>query len=286
MNSSISERISEAEENWLELVIPYIARLFGKTFIPSHDQDHHQRVWRSCKNLLMELEKFSSLASKDQVEGLLLASWFHDTGLVSDPGELHGAIGREIFQRFLLESGRQKPALYEEISDVIAHHDTKERSLYPDIAPGTAPGMMGILSLADDLDALGALGIYRYSEIYLKRGLPAGELGIKILANVRKRLKNIRDSTAAFPGLTDTFLDDYLMLEQFFNRYNQLIVIFREPGSVQWGELGVVNHIRAFTVEGEIRPGEFIFQPGLASSGQIVNNYFKKLHEELELKSQ
>ena len=220
------------------------------------------------------------MANEDVLEGLLLASWFHDSGMVHDSGELHGALGKEVFEKFIADSRVPKPVLYDDVLKVIALHDSKEPSLYQDIAPGKAPGMMGILSIADDLDALGTVGIYRYSEIYLKRGIPAGELGTRILANVSRRYNNIRESCDAFPGLAESFLEDYRLIEDFFNRYNQLVVAVKEPGKLQWGELAIVNYINAFSVEAKVRPGDFLFQPGIGSSGARVKTYFKRLHDQ------
>lgn len=288
MINSISERISRAEEKWLEEAGPFVANLFGETFLPSHDQNHHRRVWSISKRLLLELESYDSLADQELVEGLLLASWFHDTGMVHDPGERHGAYGGETFERFIgkyplgdLHFYRDAH-LFKDVMNVIKNHDTKERSLYPVLKPGRPPGMMALLSIADDLDALGTMGIYRYSEIYLKRGLPLSSLGIKILSNIRRRFKNILESCDAFPSIITFCLDDYHRIEQFFNRYNQLLQAVEEPDRLQWGELGVVNYIRAYSVEAEIRPEHFYSQPGIASSGGLVKTYFMKLRDELE----
>ena len=142
--------------------------------------------------------------------------------------------------------------------------------------------MMVILSIADDLDALGIVGIYRYSEIYLKRGISASLLGIKILSNVRKRFSNIENSFAAFPALIDSYRKDYHLLERFFNRYNQQVMLGGEAEKLHWGELGIVNLIRNYAVEAEIRPGDFLKQPEIASSGDKVRSYFKRLHDESE----
>ncbi|MFO7668496.1 MAG: HD domain-containing protein [Bacteroidales bacterium] len=282
MKSSITERIEWAEERWLEQVRPYTAKLFRKTFIPSHDQGHHSRVWNFCKTLLLELERFNTVADRGLVEGLLLASWFHDTGMVRDPGENHGRFSREILRNFIKEAPVSKPVRFREVLSVIGHHDSKARCVYPVLKPGVPPGMMGVLSIADDLDALGIIGIYRYSEIYLKRGIPARLLGMKVLSNVKRRFKNIGQSCAAYPALTDSCLSDYHLIEQFFNHYNQQLLLMADPGKIQWGELGVVNHIRAFSVEAEVRPEEFTNRPEIAFSGGIVETYFKKLHHELE----
>ena len=125
MNNSLSQRIGIVEEKWLGLVKPHISKLFAGTFIPSHDHTHHSRVWNICKSLLRKLESFSSVADEEKLEGLLLASWFHDTGMVYDSGELHGALGKEIFENFIRNSRVQKPVLYDDVLKVIALHDSK-----------------------------------------------------------------------------------------------------------------------------------------------------------------
>lgn len=223
------------------------------------------------------------LTDQGLAEGLLLASWFHDTGMVHDPGEKHGSYSKDIFEDFLGGNGLSAPLSKHEILKVIETHDTKECSLYSPILPGKNPGMMSILSIADDLDALGFVGIYRYSEIYLKRGTSASLLGVKILANVRKRFINILNSCAAFPALITSYRKDYHLIELFFNRYNQLLLLPGETEIVHWGELGIVNHIRAYSVDAEIRPEDFMKQAEVADSGAIVKTYFKRLHDALEI---
>lgn len=282
MTSSITERILAAEENWLDLVRTHTTKLFSETFIPSHDHGHHQRVWNICKKLLIELESFSSTASEDLVEGILLAAWFHDTGMVRDSGVRHGTLSREMFETFIRNTTTEEPEQYSEVLDAIEYHDTKERSAYPDINPGTSPGILGILSMADDLDALGNIGIYRYLEIYLKRGIPIRELGVKILSNVQRRFKNILESCAALPRLTDPYQESYHIIEDFFELYNQQLLTEEEPDSVHWGHLGIANLIRSFSVESEIRPENFTSQPELVTGGEIVKKYFNELHNELE----
>ena len=45
-----------------------------------------------------------------------------------------------------------------------------------------------MLSVADDLDAFGFTGIYRYSEIYLMRGINPNQLGHLIIENAAKQI--------------------------------------------------------------------------------------------------
>lgn len=242
------------------------------------------RVWKICKHLLLELENYASLADEDLVEALLLASCFHDAGMAYDSGEKHGELGSEIFSKFIRENTGPEPLLYHEIKNAIALHDSKDRSLYWELQMGKPPSLIGLLSMADDLDALGRVGIYRYIEIYLKRRVPLERLGISILANVRKRYRNICESCTAFPQLSAAYLGDYLVIEDFFNLYNQQLMQVSDPANTMWGELGVVHHIRAFSLEGKIRPEDFSHQSSLATSGKFVISFFKKLHNELEEK--
>lgn len=285
MAGSINERISSAEEKWLDLVRPYCANLFSETFIPSHDHKHHQRVWDICKLLLIELDRFNAVAGQDLVEGLMLAAWFHDTGMVKDSGIRHGALGREEFETFIRNTVSVEPEQYSQISEAIEFHDTKGPSAYPKLKTGTAPGILGILSVADDLDALGTIGIYRYVEIYLEREVPIGELGIKILDNVRRRFAYIIESCTDLPGIVDPHRTAYQKIEDFFKLYNQQLMLEKEAEKVSRGQLGIVNLIRRFSLDLEIRPEKFRDQPEIHSGEDMVKNYFYELHRELELKN-
>ncbi len=242
------------------------------------------RVWKTCKHLLLELEKNDSVADAGLVEALLLASCFHDAGMAFDSGEKHGKLGSGIFSNFIQETTGPEPFLFDDIKDAIALHDSKDRSLYKDLQAGGPPGLLSLLSMADDLDALGRVGIYRYTEIYLKRGVPLEMLGINILANVRKRYKNICESSAAFPHLSAFYLTEFQVIEDFFNLYNQQLMLVSDPAYTIWGELGVIHHIRKFSIEGRIRPEDFSNQGSLSTSGDLVISFFKKLHYELEEK--
>lgn len=281
MNTSVSLGIKLAEERWLGIVQSHLSSLFSDCFLPSHDHSHHQRVWQICKSLLHDLEDHHCQADFDTTKALLLAAWFHDAGMARDPGEKHGIIGKEIFEDFIKGIEGPKPPLYANILDAIANHDSKERQLYGHLKKGEAPGLLNILSVADDLDALGIIGIFRYSEIYLHRGITQEQLGIRILANVKRRFKHIQESFAEFPELIDAYHGKYSEIETFFNRYNQALLLGPEADVLPWGELGIISCIRDFSIEKKIRPEDFWAQPSLTNMGSTVKSYFKRLHKEL-----
>ena len=74
---------------------------------------------------------------------------------------------------------------YRDVLTAIENHDRKD---YPD-DPGV-DDLLKILSVADDLDAFGFAGIFRYSEIYLTRGINPEKIGHLIRENSKKRFDN------------------------------------------------------------------------------------------------
>ena len=54
-------------------------------------------------------------------------------------------------------------------------HDDKEGPARTLAQAGEQTGILTVLSIADDLDAMGVIGIYRYIEIYLKRNIHLSE---------------------------------------------------------------------------------------------------------------
>ncbi len=51
------ERISDSEQKWLKPLYNQSKAIFEKTHLPSHDAEHHLRVWLHCRGLLIELHK-------------------------------------------------------------------------------------------------------------------------------------------------------------------------------------------------------------------------------------
>ncbi len=282
MEKQISQWISEAEEKWLEILQSNAAETFSGTFLPSHDQDHHLRVWNFSKVLLQEIASLTSSITPGLVEGVMIASWFHDLGLVQSMKESHGALGKEMCAQFFHEEGRSLPSQFGEITGAIENHDSKEASIYDAFLPGSTPGILNILSIADDMDALGVIGIYRYAEIYLHRKVPIRELGIHILRNASLRFRNIYRSLSNCPSLADYSGKQFDTLLKFFNLYNQQMAAVKEPETVFWGHVGVVNHIRKFSTDRLVRPEAYLDVLDFPVAGKTVTTYFKKLKNELE----
>ena len=174
------------------------------------------------------------------------------------------------------------PPRFSEILGAIEEHDNKEDKRCSVIQPEASPGILDILTIADDLEALGIIGIYRYIEIYLTRNITLGNLGTRILGNVRARFKNITNSCINCSRLISKYRLQYSILVSFFDSYNQQLLTEPHPEKVFHGHLGIVNYIRSLSIEGHIRPDDFISEPGMDKAGTIVTSYFTALNNELD----
>jgi hypothetical protein len=133
---------------------------------------------------------------------LMLASFFHDTGLIHTQNEKHGWESRKLCEEFFRRSDHPVPAGFPEILDAIEHHDDKS---YAGISIIREPGpqVLRLLSASDDLDAFGYTGIYRYAEIYLMREIRPEDLPDRILENLNNRFLNLKNILAPLKQFMD-----------------------------------------------------------------------------------
>lgn len=272
--------ISQAESHWLSFLSTHAEKLFSQTFLPSHDHTHHQRVWNICKNLLREISAMNVLLDEALVEGILIAAWFHDLGMVQSAREDHGRLGRELCDQWFRENGQNRPGLYTEILNAIELHDNKKELVYRAIQFNKRPGILSILSIADDLEAFGSIGIYRYAEIYLMRNIGILELGTRILENAEVRYENLMQSCSACKNLVREYKAQYIILRDFYQDYKLQLLREDRPEHVYTGPLGVINYIRTLGMEEQIRP-EYLSR-NIAQEDVRVKNYFKTLSNELD----
>jgi HD superfamily phosphodiesterase len=264
--------IDRAEATWLEALHAHAEKLFRDKLLPSHDQNHHIRVWNLCKSLLSEIATFNSRMDPSLVEGVLIAALFHDLGMATSTREDHGKLSRENCKQWFRDSGLDLPDRYEEILRAIEEHDRKDEQIYRSFEPGTTPEILAILSVADDLEALGTIGIYRYAEIYLMRDIPLEELGTRILDNARLRFEKLAEGCRLCPRLLEEYQQQYDELAGFYRQYNLQLKKTSQTTLVRSGPLGVINYIRRHGLD----KGE------LKSAGDDIMGYFKKLDYELE----
>jgi len=277
----LEEWIAQAEERWLPSLNGYLLTAFSSTFLPSHDHLHHLRVWKQSVRLLTVLDKLGTGVDYNLVEGCLVASMFHDVGLVRESGEMHGPCGSDMCKEFFAEGNLEKPAAYREILKAISFHDTKSRDVYAVFERGKTPGILNILSVADDLEALGIIGIYRYSEIYLQRGVALEKLGLQVQTNAFRRRSNLLNCCRHLPVFSSEIQDQHALLSDFFNLYNQQVLVVERPEKCSVGELGIINRLLQ-GMEEHIRPEEWADRLDPETAGLTVSSYFNELEEILK----
>lgn len=181
--------IGSAELKWKNKIIRYISALYKGHWLPSHDISHHQRVWENACELCSESES----QSHDEYfyEKLIIACFFHDTGLLKDRSEIHGRFSREFCEVFLSENAELIHFEINALLEAIEYHDDKS---YEGHQHRNSDELYKLLAIADDLDALGAIGVYRYIEIYLLREINRKDIPAEILSNVKLRFDNFRKS--------------------------------------------------------------------------------------------
>lgn len=280
MEKRIDIWINQAESKWLSQLSSHAKQLFARSFLPSHDHTHHQRVWNICKLLLKELSPLNARLDEVLVEGLLIAAWFHDLGMVQSTREDHGKLGKELCETWFLNQGKKKPELFTEILNAIQWHDNKKDGAYSALHMNSRPGILSLLCMADDLEAMGTIGVYRYAEIYLMRKLELSELGTRILENAEVRYENLTQSCSLCKSLMRTYMIQYEILQNFYLEYNTQLLRELSPEHVYAGPLGVINYIRTLGMEEKIRP-EYLSKH-IAQEDATVKSFFKILTNELD----
>jgi len=215
---NVQECITTVEKRWLTRLFLHCKHLFDAVFLPSHDHLHHHRVWEFAKGIIQSLEKTGHGITPGLTEQLIIASFFHDTGLSVTHDERHGAESR----RFCEDYMRNSDALisgtsgYRTLLQAIEHHDNKSSQAGSGEGEGRAPGLLEILSGSDDLDALGAIGIYRYAEIYLLRGIPVRDLPCRVIENLDNRFEKLKYTFRDLPDFTGCHISRYRLIHDFY----------------------------------------------------------------------
>jgi hypothetical protein len=220
--------VREAEEKWLPRIRPFLIRLFENSWIPSHDITHHERVWKNARSLISNLPG----CDISFIEQLMLACYFHDTGLIRVTGDKHGKESRLLCEAFVGEYSRFLSGDITLMLDAVEFHDDKEYTGSNELRSNK---IYTILSLADDMDAFGAVGAYRYIEIYLLRGIDPNDIPSQVLSNASKRFSNC----VCLSRSSDLSLD----MNELIHKYKMLRQLFLE-GSFAESASSIVLWIR------------------------------------------
>jgi HD superfamily phosphodiesterase len=269
----LSEKIASSETKYKKILEEFFRGIFDISFIPSHGIDHHRRVWHYTKEILDQLADQDVEIDQAFTDKLIITCFLHDSGMTVDQGFRHGTDGRRICERFLSENN-----LYtDEFSDVlhaIENHDNKD---YTGI---NKPGeLLTILSVADDLDALGFIGIYRYLEIYIARKKPLQELGYLIIENSENRFQHFLRTYGFYRALVGKHAKRYDIINSFFNSYNDQVSFYKFDNQLAAGHCGVAEIVMQMLKNNQ--PSPDINSLASDYTDPVVQWFFAELNIEL-----
>jgi HD superfamily phosphodiesterase len=269
-----SREILTAETRFLAKLEEFFLFVFPETKLESHGLDHHRRVWAYAKELLSYPGTGTIVQKELLPHKLLIAAYLHDIGMVVDSGPKHGIHSRELCEEFLKKC---KLHLLDHIDllDAIENHDDKE---YRTSQIGNP--VLQILSVADDLDALSYIGIYRYIEIYLMRNVRHENLGDLILKNVTSRFKNLEKIYVDQPGYMQKHQPRYEAIKGFFNSYSKQAVGYKFGNSNPSEWCGIAELIGE-SVKKVSDLKELIRHATGNNYDNIIVTYFTNLRKEL-----
>jgi hypothetical protein len=213
----------------------YFLSIYPEDHLYSHGLGHHRRVWQYAKEILYGINHQYRDWNSILFENLMIACYFHDIGMAinQDPG--HGTTSKNECIKFL-ENRRSKLTEFQEALSAIENHDNKE---YNTTQNGNI--ILRILSIADDLDAFGFIGIYRYSDIYLRRQIDPKNIGTAILKNATARYDNFIRTGELNSDLFIRHRLRFEILESFFIDYNKQLTDYKFTNTEISGYCGIVQ---------------------------------------------
>ncbi len=269
--------IRNAEAKWLEPLQSKCREIFKVTHLPSHDELHHNRVWNHAKELLLQLAKDGTVMNEKDIEKLIIAVFFHDTGMSSTMQKDHGKISRKIAKDFLKDKNFS-PFELDEILDAVEHHDQKDYKTPETQKPSYT--LQALLNISDDLDALSFIGAYRYAEIYLLRSIPVKDLSEAVLENLQKRFQHMKEFLSFSPNYLKAQNLRYMATRNYFKDLNFQIKHVGDELTTYNGPIGIVNFIKELMIDQKLNVKNACKQALLIADDFYVTNFFEKLEKE------
>ena len=115
-----------------------------------------------------------------------------------------------------------------QLSQQFRHDDKTYKSNLNRSTPLAAGDTLTLLSIADDLDAFGFIGIARYTEINLLRGATPINLPLKVVHNLESRWKFIEPLLLQLPDIYTIHRNRYQITYQFFKRWSDCSTVASE----------------------------------------------------------
>jgi hypothetical protein len=272
--------LEETEAKWLRTLYNYVKETFASDPLPSHNEEHHFRVWNYVKVLLTELSKQGMAMDKAFLEEMIIAVFFHDTGMSINRDPSHGKESRRLCEAWMDLQHIPRDEKKQKMLDAIEFHDDKTYQLAGGITTGTGVNLLPVLSVCDDLDAFSYCGIYRYCEINLLRGISIEELGQQVISNASSRFGNFMRQCMRLPFMVKTHAPRYDVLENFFRQYNAQL---RRDPSGRTIDHGPVHIVKIFyrQILGGVNSVESLCSSSISiNEGIYEKTFFENLRKE------
>ena len=268
--------IESAEKEFKQILEEFFIAVYTEESLPSHGIDHHRRVWNYAKELLRLIplkntEQTSRLPSES-----IIACYLHDIGMAVDQGVKHGKLSRDFCKRFFAENEIPENK-WLEVLDAIENHDNKDY-----IINASGNNLLSILSVADDLDAFGLTGVFRYMEIYLAREIGFDRIGYMIRENAQKRYNNFIKMYGSVDEMVMKHWERYYLLDMFFTKYNGQLPSYKFGTAHPSGFCGVVEIIENI-MQNHLHLKDFYTQPEKHTNDPLILLYLAELKKELSL---
>ena len=271
------------ETRWLQRLYECVKGQFSQTWLPSHDHTHHMRVWSHAKNLIKVLHKKEYSFVEKKLEQLIIAVFFHDTGLTRTHDASHGKESARICNQFLAGQSSLSADHIDEILDAVEKHDDKSYGNLPVAAKNKPDDILTMLTVCDDLDAFGALGVFRYLEIYLHRGIPLQQIPAKTIENLRKRFQYL---VQQYGEMKEFMQEQEKRCQYTVDFYNELD---RQCSARDFHASEGPLKVADLLIEKVIRERIHITELALASEAlpldEFSRNYFRQLLREIDFRS-
>jgi len=272
---NLTSRIESAEYQYKQILEDFFMSVYVENSPPSHGLEHHRRVWHYAKELILSVENLNVLTDQSLPENLLIACYLHDIGMSVDPGIKHGHHSRDLCITFLKKNHLDE-GNYQQLLSAIENHDNKEYN-----TSSKQYDLLTVLSVADDLDAFGFIGIYRYSEIYLTRGINREEIGHLIIKNVTQRFDNFIKTFGSNESVVQKQSDRHKILKDFFINYNLHLQSYNFNTQYPSGYCGVIELLDK-TIKAKTGLIELYLEVENTSDDQVIRWFFSGLKSELE----
>ena len=266
--------IESAEKKYKQILEDFFISVYTEKYLSSHGIDHHRRVWNYAKDLI----RLIPLKNNGQISRLpseaIIACYLHDIGMSVDQGVKHGKHSRDLCKRFFAEN-KIPESNWLEVLEAIEIHDNKDY-----ISNASINELLTILSVADDLDAFGLTGVFRYTEIYLAREIGLDKMGYMIRENAQKRYDNFIKTFGSVDELVVKHWERYYLLDMFFTKYNEQLPCYQFGTTHPSGFCGVVEIISSI-LKNNLRLKDFYTEPKKHTSDPLILWYLVELEKEL-----